>query len=431
MSDESIGPLGLGGSIPLGPGTPARSPLPEALLPPPQTEVPDDVIQSAEVVHLPPEPVDPDRQLPTGIAKLSVQRAYAEGHEAFWLIGHSGTQTMQLASASTRLRPVDLALHNLRQGSTIPPSEVLLGLARWSREQEDLVGWINDLRARHGAELQLVVWDDTDYDFPWELLPLPDRRDHGLVAGILGALVTVVRWTTIRRAGTTQFGEPVSCAGHVLGYYGDQMRRDREVFENFVHHPHIGTPWTFLTDLGRRNLGAGLVYMGCHAEYGSHAHEVRIDALTWNRLDLHPMPALQGGSTLVCLNACDSARSFRNLGQGEDVLRGFAELFLRKGAGGCIAVSGKVGDDIAHLLVRALVGQICADPDLPVAGALREFRAAAAARLPAPESWVDQLGGDTENEREILLVLYSFMFLYFGHPRTTLQLSVRAQEEDA
>ncbi|MFF4116180.1 CHAT domain-containing protein [Streptomyces sp. NPDC001714] len=431
MPDELAGPLGLGGAIPLGPGTPARSPQPEALSPPQPTEVPDHVIEPSEVLQLAPEPVDPDRQLPTGFAKLSVQRAYADGREAFWLIGHSGTQTMQLDSASARLRPDDLALHNLRRGRPIPPSEVLLGLARWSRTQEDLVAWINDLRAQHGAELQLVVWDDTDYDIPWELLLLPDRRDRGLIAGILGALVTVVRWTTIRRAGTAPFGEPASCAGHVLGYYADRMRRDREVFENYVHQPHVGTPRTFLTDLSRRNLGAGLVYMGCHAEYGAHAHEVRIDALTWNRLDLHPMSALEGGSTLVCLNACDSARSFRNLGQGEDVLRGFAELFLRKGAGGCIAVSGKVGDDIAHLLVRDLVGRVCADPELPVAGALREFRAAAAVRLPDPESWVDRLGGDTENEREVLLVLYSFMFLYFGHPRTTLQLKVRAREEGA
>lgn len=48
-----------------------------------------------------------------------------------------------------------------------------------------------------------MVWDDTDYDIPWELLHLTGHQENGLVSGILGALVTVVRWTTVREAGTT------------------------------------------------------------------------------------------------------------------------------------------------------------------------------------------------------------------------------------
>lgn len=430
MSVEPSGPRGLGGAIPLGPGMPARPPAPEPLAVPRPAAVPEHVAEPQEAVRLPAAPVDPDARLPAGFAKLSVQRAYGEpGQDAFWLTGHSGELETRLDSEYTRLRPDDLVLHSLRPGSSVPPSEILLGLAEWSEGQAPLVRWIDGLRARHGPELQLVVWDDTDYDIPWELLHLPGRPEHGLVAGILGALVTVVRWTTVREAGTTPFGTPASCSGHVVGYYAEQMSRDVEVFEGYVPRAHIGTPRTFLTELARPDLGAGLVYMGCHAEYGTRAHEVKIASVSWSDLNRQTMPALRGGSTLVCLNACESGRLFDNRGRGESALRGFAELFLRKGAGGCIATSGKVGDDVAHRLIRELVGRVCADPELPVARALREFRASAVARLPDPLSWLDVDGGDrTERQREILLVLYSFMFLYFGHPQTTLRLRVRAQE---
>ncbi|MEU6371849.1 CHAT domain-containing protein [Streptomyces sp. NPDC046909] len=432
MSAEPSGPRGLGGAIPLGPGTPARPPAPQPLPAPRPAPVPEHVTELDEAVALRPAAVDPHQRLPAKFAMLSVHRAYDGGREAFRLRGHSGGELETvLDSEHTQLRPKNLALHNLRQGTGRPslPSELLMGLEEWSRGQEALVRWINALRARHGAELQLVIWDDTDYDIPWELLHLSGGQELGMAREILGALVTVVRWTTVHGAGTSPFGEPAACSGHVLGFYAEQMRQDAEVFEEYQHSPHFVRPWPFLAELTRRELGAGLVYMGCHAEYGPDAHDVKIDVVSWSRLNLQPMPALADGRTLVCLNACDSARAFDNQGRGENALRGFAELFLRKGAGGCIATSGKVGDKTAHQQIRELVKRVCADPELPVARALREFRAGAAARLPVPLWWLDgEDRSELDTEREILESLYSFMFVYFGHPFTTLRLRGRTEE---
>jgi hypothetical protein len=429
---DLYGPLGLGGVSPFGPRTPARPPIPEPVEAPRAVVIPEQVTVPDEAEPLTPAAVDPDARLPRGFAKLAVHRGTDErGRELFWLKGHSGDEALALDSEHAKLRPDDIALSNIRKEG-FAPTELFLAVADWSDHQERLVRWINDLRARHGADLQLVVWDDTDYDIPWELIHLPADRRHGLAAGILGALVTVVRWTTIRKAETSPFGEPAACSGHVLGYYAQTMRRDITVFENFEHRVHLGSG-TFLGDLARPDLGAGLVYMGCHATHGSRLYDLRLDTLTWGELNAHTMPALDGQRTLVCLNACQSARMVDNSRRGENMLRGFAELFLRKGAGGCIATSGKVGDDIAHTLIRELIRQLCADPEIPVAQALREFRARAAAGLPSPlpRLYTDDGTMDAVGQRQLLPLLYSFMFLYFGHPLTTLRLSARAQEMGA
>ncbi|MCX5360047.1 CHAT domain-containing protein [Streptomyces sp. NBC_00124] len=428
MPDERPG--GLVAGIPLGPGTPARRPTPEPKPAPRPTQVPDHVAQPDKPVPLDAAPVDPDDRLPLGFAKISVHPALDDrGREVFWLKGLSSDPQTRLDSEHPWLPPADLALHRLRKGGKAPPpSEILLGLAEWSLGQDDLVCWINALRARYGPDLQLVIWDDTDYDIPWELLNLGARDGGGLVSEILGALVTVVRWSSSLHCGpASPLGVPASCAGHVLGYYAHGMTRDADAFDGFEHEPHIGSIETFLAELTRPDLGAGLVYMGCHAEHGSKLNEVTLAELTWSEYYWSAMPSLSGGSTLVYLNACDSARLVDNHGRGDNALRGFPELFLRKGAGACIATSGKVGDDVAHELVRELVGRVCADPELPVARALREFRAGALARLP------DTLPRARNGlaQRRILLFLYSFMFLFFGHPFTTLQLSERTPEVPA
>ncbi|MFD7130875.1 CHAT domain-containing protein [Streptomyces sp. NPDC059894] len=433
MSADVPGHLGLGGAVPQGPGLRGTVPMPEPLTAPRPTAIPEHVTESYDLVPLTPAPVNPDERLPEGFAKLSVHRAHdGLGQEMFWLTGHSEDVRLTLDSEDTRLRPSGITLDNLHKDG-VAPSELLLAVADWSEGQEDLVRWINGLRARHGTELHLVIWDDTDYNIPWELLHLTEDDGRGLDAGILGALVTVVRWTTIRKAGTTPFSEPASCTGGVLGYYATEMRRDVGVFQNFEHTGHYGSTRTFLGELARGDLDAGLVYMGCHATYGQHVTDLRIGTVTWSELNRQPMPALSDGRTLVCLNACHSARSVRNTQRGENALRGFAELFLRKGAGGCIATSGRVGDDVAHTLVHELVGLLCEDPDLPVAQALRRFRAAAAARIPdpLPHLFGDDEKVDAEGQRLILPFLYSFMFLYFGHPLTTLRLTVRVQEARA
>ncbi len=115
---------------------------------------------------------------------------------------------------------------------------------------------------------------------------------------------------------------------------------------------------------------------------------------------------------------------------GENALRGFAELFLRKGAGRLHRHLGQGRRRRGARPDPRTRRPALRRPRTAVARALRDFRAAAVARLPDPLPYVygDDDRFDAEGQRQILPILYSFMFLYFGHPLTTLRLSVRAQE---
>jgi hypothetical protein len=399
-------------------------------------------IRTSEPEALPAAAVDPDERPPDGFAVLRVHRKRDRyGQEAFGVSGECGELRLPFVMSRAPLRPPELSLailHELRrdrgsgQEDRRPwPSQLLRGIRDWSGGQEELRRWLDEVRARHGSALRLVIWDDTDYEIPWELLWLEADAGRSLTAGHLGALVTVARWTTLRGGDDSRpMVAGTECAGPVHGYYDQHMRRDADVFAAYAHRRHDAL-LSLITELAERELRAGLVYLACHGRYGDRLYDLWLDQVTWDEMNEADMAALRAHTTLVCLNACHSARPVRNLGRGEDALRGFAELFLRQGASGCIASSGQVGDEIAHEAIRLIVAEIAADPAKPVAQSLREFRARAMTRLPEPIPHIHAVGGDHDvpGQRDVLAFLYSFMFVYYGSPMTTLRLTPRGHEE--
>lgn len=415
-----------------GPAAAAHTPSPVPLSAPDSSPAPPDAVLS-DPAALGASAADPHARFPAGFAQLVVRRAYDEGRqELFGVAGDGGEIELPYTVTPTQVRPTDIGLANVR-GDGEYPSEIFLAIYRWSRNQRRLVAWINDLRARYRDDLQFVIWDDTDYDIPWELLWLDEDRGRGLAAGCLGALVDVARWTTIRELSGSLLAQPSECSGGVIGYFDDTMWVDTLAFGPFIYRPHRQMGG-FLEELEQTGFRAGLVYMGCHGQYGSSVYRLKLDKVTWGELDVCDMAALQGWRALVCLNACHSGRLVSNTGGGEDALRGFAELFLRKGAQGCIASAGKVGDDEAHLLITRLVQTVATASRHSVAAALRAFRAQAIAELPAtlpkvPRTTNDDGSVNKEGQKQVLRFLYSFMFLYYGHPQTTLKLSLQAADD--
>ncbi len=61
---------------------------------------------------------------------------------------------------------------------------------------------------------------------------------------------------------------------------------------------------------------------------------------------------------------------------------------------------------------------------------LRDFRARAAAELPTPVPRTKAADGavDRDGQRQVLRVLYQFMYVYYGHPLTTLRLTPRGPD---
>jgi hypothetical protein len=182
----------------------------------------------------------------------------------------------------------------------------------------------------------------------------------------------------------------------------------------------------FLQALNTPADRTGLVYMGCHGTYGTSVPRLSLGDRTWAEFDGETMQVLRADRSLVCLNACHSGRFVDNRAQGEQALRGFAELFLRKGAGGCIVTAGQVADQESRALVRRLVREVAAHPRSAVSETLRVFRARAVREFGSLAAIPTVLNDDGQvdwfGQKRVLRLLFAFMFHYYGHPRTTLRL---------
>ncbi|MGW3411970.1 CHAT domain-containing protein [Streptomyces sp. NPDC000888] len=399
--------------------------------------------EPASVLHLshPHEPPSgigkgaarPYDRLDDGFAVLQVLRAEEPGvQDAYKLVGRCGNLAVTCSAGPTRVNAPAVALGNARRKGGVDsyPSEILRGIRLWSGNQEELAHWINRIRARHGDALRLLVWDETGYELPWELFWVPKAAQHGLEGGLLGALIRMARWTTVHDTRQDLPRQKGDCEGRVLGYLHKDMADDGSVFAPYAHHLHLEmTP--FLEALDTPVNRTGLVYMGCHGTYGDSVSHLSLGERTWAEFNAENMHVLRADGSLVCLNACHSGRFVDNSRQGEQALRGFAELFLRKGAGGCIVTSGEVGDPEARILVRRLVREVASHPQSPVTETLRSFRARAVEEFGSlaaiPNTRNDDGQVDWLGQKRVLRLLHAFMFHYYGHPLTTLRLTAGDQ----
>ncbi|MDR3082019.1 MAG: CHAT domain-containing protein [Streptomyces sp.] len=350
-----------------------------------------------------------------------------DGQDAYQFHGWCGELTVRCSPGPTRLTAPAVGLGNVSVEGEYP-SEILRGIRRWSANQTELAHWINRIRSRYGDTLCLIVWDDTGYELPWELFWIPADIEQDLTAGLLGALLVLVRWTTVHDVGHDLPRERGECHGRVLSYLHKDMADDGGVFARYAHKSHLEmTP--FLEALDTPADRTGLVYMGCHGTFGSTVPCLSLGNRTWAEFDGQPMRVLDVDRSLVCLNACHSGRFVHNRAQGEYALRGFAELFLRKGAGGCIVTAGLVGDNEARKLVRRLVHEVATHAQQPIAQTLRSFRARAVEDFGSlaaiPNTRNDDGQVDRVGQKRVLRLLYAFMFHYYGHPLTTLRLATK------
>ena len=374
--------------------------------------VPDGVAQPGASV-LPPFAAEPSQQWRESTALLQVQR---DG-EGLRLRGTNSAIELPWTGGARYGRP-QLALGSLTDDegeSAVDPRDIFDLMPEWSRTHDEITDWINDLRTRFGDEdLCLVVWDDTGFEIPWELLWLDSRPAVGLPSGWLGALVSVTRWTTIHRDGRNPYtDEPEDCAGHVVAYLDEAMRGDFQALRPFCGEA-FSDVFQFITRLQDGRGPLSLVYMACHGQHGAKATRLQLGGL--HLRDLHvPLTLISQSHSLVFLNACHSARLIIDPHMNDSLLRGFAESFLRQGAGAVIGTAGKIGTDNARDAARAIIEELTRDDQRPVAVVLRDMRARAALEVPA----------SVTNPRQLLPFLYRFMYVYFGNPCTRLRLDTR------
>lgn len=377
---------------------------------------------AAETRTFGPLGADLDRRLPAGMALLMVlpvRRSHGPGFRMRAICCCGAAEEFPEYS-----RP-DIALADLvTQGGSLP-AKVVATMRTWSRGKPELVRWLHARRCAHGEALELVIWDETGYGIPWELfwLGAPPGSPHR--PGWLGGLVTVTRWLSIHSAWSVvrDYTSPYACEGPVAAYIADDMRHDESLLRDFASEPIRGIRG--LPKALAAGDPLGMVYIACHGTFGSDEDDCHLEDVKLVMLDGGADDAFErlvSAATLVFLNACHSGRLLAEDGEYADQnQRGFSEVFLRAGAAGVLATSGEVGDADAHRMAGDLLGLLSERPGTPVAVALRELRAELAHLTPS-----DVFDAEPkEAQRQLLPLLYRFMYVYYGSPRTLVALTPR------
>ncbi|ONI88018.1 hypothetical protein ALI22I_19935 [Saccharothrix sp. ALI-22-I] len=355
------------------------------------------------------------RMKPT-YALMQINRA---GEDYFAVTGSHHDNQLQLRTR-TMSKP-KLALGDLADRDSEERQQarnIRLLMREWSRHAESIRDWIEGLRAAVGdQDLHIVVWDDTGYEIPWELLYLWGDERAGRTRGWLGELLAMTRMVTIHAGDPTEQWDPIALGDHVssgdtIAHLGEGMENDLASLTGFS--PSVMTEAGLLTRL-EDEAPVALVYVAAHGEFSASMTELTLGGLGLAEFDYGSLPALLGSHGVVFMNACHSARLINEERLIKDerrnhVLFGFAEMFLRKGAATVVGTVGKVETDRAHHVAHEVLSEIVDDPQVSVAEAVRRVRARAAAKVQTRRP----------HQEELKEFFYTFMYVCYGNPYTKI-----------
>jgi hypothetical protein len=268
--------------------------------------------------------------------------------------------------------------------------------------------------------LFLLLNDQTGFEIPWELLYIPSAPGEPRVP--LGSAVAIARWQLVLDSdGNTITAPATSCSGSVIAYLSPALSTfDQELalfgpFSPFHEKIHE------LRDALRENrIGVSLVYLACHGTHAELTTEIALtgfdhdDKLILSTLDDERELRMFGTTdAVVFLNACHSGRPVDDRYISDSYLRGFVELFLRKGARGVLGATGEVDTDFAAEVAARMLDWAQRDGGAPsLARLLRDLRSEIVASLPpAPD-----------DGKAYQRLIWSSMYVYFGNPLSRLKV---------
>lgn len=411
-----------------------------------RNEIPDEVDTASRPKPLDVKKSDITGSLPADAAMLRVMARHCRGEPSFTLFFHY-RQKVKRADRPHELeeqRPPRLALANL--GAQIAGSKAAnpwaakyYEIAEWWRTKHRLEQWIDRLRAEQ-AEPQLVVWDQTTFEIPWELYyhdPDPESLCARLSkpAGWLGTLLPLIRWTTVHagRRALSYSAVVGKLRGGVLVCEDERLEFDPDTFAAYQVGERSKKMEHLLDRLSTSDESFGLLLIRCHGRYSTDLNTFTLGDIPYHQLSYKAMPALERTGAVVLINSCVSGRTVTDSAHHSVEPRSFAEIFLRKGASAVIATVGDVELLSSHefalwLVDRAADAQHEGEEDrgLNLAAALTEYRRGCLER--AEQALRD--GSPAVAEKEIRRFFNSCMYVYFGHPGTTLRTTA-VRGEDA
>lgn len=359
---------------------------------------------------------------PVPIARLLIT---AQGDEAFAIQGlhdiqlrrmvipRTGARLDQLASATTLRTYLKL----LREAIEV---QVDPGRAT-ERPFQELARWIKRVVDHSGADVALVIDEQTASGIPWEMLVV--QRTH------LGAYVTTVRWKYIvddndetreldlapepRRGGLVTCPKSVPDGAPGLGEQLPKLKAHVEALHALAIDRCASLP-AFRGRLRTDLRHVGLVYVCCHAVWGGPGAAFLKPLVGDERVMFTElMEDSEAVDPVVFLNACSSAAS----PSSEDYLQphqlvGFAQPFLQRGAAAVVATISTVllshAIDVAHRVIAE-----ARSSSKPLAVVLRDLRREAIAELEA----------NRDDPAALARWFYTFHYVLYGSPALRLELT--------
>ncbi|RBM16861.1 CHAT domain-containing protein [Streptomyces sp. PT12] len=295
-------------------------------------------------------------------------------------------------------------------------------IMNWWLPETRLGEWLRELLAAAGQP-RLVVWDNTPYDIPWELLyhqPARSTRRDGDAEreGWLGELIPVVRWVSVYDGARARSysAERHASEGGVLMLEDERFADGRDDFGRYLVEPPTRTVQALMHRLAQPVEPFGLLLIRCHGVHSPASRHFSLGGLSLNEYTDFPMTALDVHRAPVLLNACSSGRTVRDPRRPGAGARGFPELFLRRGASAVIATVGDIDLNHSHDFALRLLHEAEEGPTR-FADALHRHRghyARRARRTPDAE--------DRRAEADFRLFLHSFLYVYYGHPDSSLRV---------
>ncbi|TDE26839.1 CHAT domain-containing protein [Actinomadura sp. 6K520] len=399
---------------------------PEARTRPAVPAVPSDAVPAPEPESLPAGPAPLDEELAPNVAMLSVKANARYGPRSFELHFHHRGEHHGATSDD------DLDAQQAHEDLSLGRLNGAVDDEEWRRTHDWMMNWWGGLRTLHSwlgdllqdENAQLVVFDVTGYEIPWELCfhqPPPGRSGP---RGWLGELIPVTRWTSLlyEQAGGRYGAVAQERTGGLMMMEAEDLREGLDAFAKYEvrdREPTVDKLLRSLSDENAEHPPFSLLMIRCHGEYT--ADRLKLNGIALERLFEYDMSALRAAQAIVLLNACITGRTVMDSGHLGAPTRSFAQTFLTKGARGVIATGGDIGARHSHGFAVKLVQRAGKNPE-NLARFLHEHRRHYAKRVRFRPNEPDDRFPDAYKR-----FFWSFMYVYFGHPDTTLRL-VRRDE---
>ena len=298
-----------------------------------------------------------------------------------------------------------------------------------------LRGWLIKLQEllknEYNSSLScLIINDRTDFEIPWEMLDLTEEEP-------IGAAIAVVRWQDIpdpddfgfhQEEGILKLSTQISqCCGKIFVYANSQelqaVQNEINVLSKFESSIYKDLK-ACLNDVDKMNTEMSMLFIASHGLFKDEVKDIYFeeDKTDENRISIIDLynwqfSTFKESPGLVFMNSCHSGRlsqddSFNVI--NPNYRTGFSTFFLERGAKGVIGTLGSVDDRYAASIARNFFDRCQEKTDLTVAEILQLLRREVSKQLLSDKS-----------EENWYLFLYTFMYVYYGHPFTLLQLIQR------